>query len=214
MLMTTRRALVALLLGAAVALAACGGPPGTVNTPSDATSETSSPPSSEPAPTDPRSSASSSSQPGSTDPEPSVNCLDVASYEWFGASKEEAIARAEAQGREWRIGREDDQVFTYPDDHLLDRVTFHFDDGVVTFAMVEVASGIVNEGAADPADLEYMGLTRAEAEARAEAVGIPWRTVRVNDEESRERSDDVESRRNFEIDGTPPCDFVTAITRG
>jgi hypothetical protein len=140
-------------------------------------------------------------------------CVDTAHYEWYAMSSEEAIGKAEAEGRPWRIARQDHKSPPQTDDHLLDRVTFHIDDGLVTFAGVEVETGIDNEGAIDPSDTGYMGLTQVEAETEADDAGVPWRTTRVNDESFPVTLDYSPDRRNFEVDGESPCDIVTVITR-
>ena len=49
-------------------------------------------------------------------------------------TKRAAIAAAEADGRPWRIGREDDEQFLVTQDFIEDRVTFEIDDGEVTKA--------------------------------------------------------------------------------
>jgi hypothetical protein len=55
-----------------------------------------------------------------------------AASSYVGLSKRAAIARAEAAGVEWRITREDDEVFLVTQDYLPDRVNFEIDDGTVT----------------------------------------------------------------------------------
>lgn len=54
--------------------------------------------------------------------------------DYVGLDKDEAIARAESEGRLWRIGREDDELFALTNDFVADRVTFEIDDGKVTTA--------------------------------------------------------------------------------
>lgn len=171
------------------------------------------------APTTPSADAPTS-DPGSgtsadpTSSEAPVACTDEAPYQWYGTSVVEAQARAEAEDRAFRIAREDDEELPVTADLIEGRVTVEVDDGTVTFATVETQEGIESEGAQDPADTVYMGLTQAEAEAKAEAEGVAWRTIRVNDESFAVTMDFNEERRNFQIDGEPPCDIVTAITRG
>jgi hypothetical protein len=53
---------------------------------------------------------------------------------FVGLSKRAAVAKAEADGRPWRIGREDDERFLLTQDLVENRVTFEIDDGEVTAA--------------------------------------------------------------------------------
>lgn len=53
---------------------------------------------------------------------------------YVGLSKKAAIAKAEADDRPWRIGREDDEQFMLTQDFVENRVTFEIDDGKVTKA--------------------------------------------------------------------------------
>jgi hypothetical protein len=53
---------------------------------------------------------------------------------FVGLRKQAAIARAEQEGRPWRIGREDDEQFALTQDYIEDRVTFEIDDGEITKA--------------------------------------------------------------------------------
>ena len=197
--MMPRNPLIAMALAGALLLGACSDDAETVDTAATTT-------------TTARTSPSSSTPP--SDPTPPVDCVDMATYAWFGSSKEEAIARAEAEGVPWRIGREDDEVFDLTEDHRPGRVTFQIDEGMITFATTEVDVGVAHEGAQDPDDVGYLGLTQAEAEAKADEAGVPWRVVRVGDEVFAVTLDYSEDRRNLEIDGEPPCAFVTVITRG
>ena len=50
----------------------------------------------------------------------------------MGLTVSEAAALAEAEGRAWRIGRQDDAAFVLTDDPVAGRVTFEIDDGTVT----------------------------------------------------------------------------------
>ncbi len=56
---------------------------------------------------------------------------------FVGLATSEATALAEAEGRPWRIGRQDDQAFVLIDDLVPGRVTFEIDNGTVTSAIVE-----------------------------------------------------------------------------
>ena len=56
---------------------------------------------------------------------------------FVGQSISEATALAEAEGRPWRIARQDDQSFVNTDDLVPGRVTFEIDDGTVTSAIIE-----------------------------------------------------------------------------
>jgi hypothetical protein len=53
---------------------------------------------------------------------------------YVGLTQAAAIARAEADKRPWRIGREDDEQFMLTQEFVDDRVTFELDDGKVTKA--------------------------------------------------------------------------------
>jgi hypothetical protein len=54
--------------------------------------------------------------------------------DYVGLTKQAAIAKADAAGRPWRIGREDDKQFPVTLDFNEERVTFEVDDGTVTQA--------------------------------------------------------------------------------
>ena len=56
---------------------------------------------------------------------------------FVGLSLDDAIDRAEAQERPWRISRQDGESFAITDDLVPGRVTFEVDDGVVTSATFE-----------------------------------------------------------------------------
>jgi hypothetical protein len=53
---------------------------------------------------------------------------------WVGLTKKEAIAKAEAEDRQWRILREDDETFMATQDFVEDRINFEIDNGKVTKA--------------------------------------------------------------------------------
>ena len=72
-----------------------------------------------------------------------VECTDIALYEWYGSSKEEAIARAEADDRPWRIGREDDESFPLTEDYVVGRVTFEITDGLPAPEIQPTAPGTI-----------------------------------------------------------------------
>lgn len=78
----------------------------------------------------------SSSDDSSADDGSGSTVADVAADEsdFVGLDKDEAIELAESEGRTWRIGREDDEMFAVTNDFVADRVTFEIDDGVVTTA--------------------------------------------------------------------------------
>ncbi len=59
------------------------------------------------------------------------------SESFVGLTIPEATARAEDEGRPWRIGRQDDESFVLTDDLFPGRVTFEIDDGTVTVAVIE-----------------------------------------------------------------------------
>ena len=72
------------------------------------------------------SGSTSSSKPSSSNP--------ASAQSYVGLTKQRAIARADAAGQPWRIGREDDEQFMLTQDFVPDRVTFEIDDGKVTKA--------------------------------------------------------------------------------
>ena len=53
---------------------------------------------------------------------------------YVGLTKNAAIAKAKADGRPWRIGREDGESFMLTQDFIPNRVTFEIDNGKVTSA--------------------------------------------------------------------------------
>lgn len=53
---------------------------------------------------------------------------------YVGLTEAAAVAKAEDEGRPWRIGREDDEEFLLTQDLVENRVTFELDGGVVTKA--------------------------------------------------------------------------------
>jgi hypothetical protein len=59
---------------------------------------------------------------------------DSSAKSYVGLTKKEAIARAEASDTQWRILREDDEVFMATQDFVEDRVNFEIDNGKVTNA--------------------------------------------------------------------------------
>ncbi len=59
---------------------------------------------------------------------------------FVGLTISEATARAEDEGRTWRIGRQDDEGFVLTDDLVPGRVTFEIDNGTVTSATIESPS--------------------------------------------------------------------------
>jgi hypothetical protein len=64
---------------------------------------------------------------------PPKSCEEAAAA-FVGLSKRAAIAEAEAQGRAWRIVREDDEHFAVTFDFQPERLNFEIDDGTVTTA--------------------------------------------------------------------------------
>ena len=59
---------------------------------------------------------------------------------FVGLTISEATARAEDEGRAWRVGRQDDEGFVLTDDLVPGRVTFEIDNGTVTSATIESPS--------------------------------------------------------------------------
>jgi len=130
--------------------------------------------------------------------------------EWFGHSEDDAIAKATDEGREWRIGRSDDETFPLTEDFVPGRVTFDIDDGTVTFARIELDRGIDVEGAEDPADVGYVGVSVDEAMTVADEAGRAARVVMVDGEARPATADFIEDRLNLHVvDGV-----VTGITLG
>ena len=121
--MRTLRAL-AIALVVTLGLAACsGGDDGSSSGKTPKGSTTTSPGA---------STTTSPATPGST---PGSTAPGSASAESFvGLKKQAAIAKAENEGRVWRIGREDDEQFALTQDYIESRVTFEIDDGTVTKA--------------------------------------------------------------------------------
>ncbi len=56
---------------------------------------------------------------------------------FVGLTSGAASALAEAEGRRWRVGREDGERFALTEDFIVGRVTFEIDDGTVTTASIE-----------------------------------------------------------------------------
>ena len=56
---------------------------------------------------------------------------------FVGSTLSKATARADDEGRPWRIGRQDDEWLVLTDDLVPRRVTFEIDDGTVTGAIIE-----------------------------------------------------------------------------
>jgi hypothetical protein len=67
---------------------------------------------------------------GPTRPQPRPG----AAGRYVGLKTAEAIARAEADGRPWRIAREDGESFPLTQDFVENRVNFEIEDGVVVLA--------------------------------------------------------------------------------
>ena len=120
---------------------------------------------------------------------------------FVGLTLPEATARAETEGRPWRIARQDDQVFVNTDDLVPGRVTFEIDDGTVTSAVIEEPSTDSPDDADTATQGEsFVGLTVSEATARAEDEGRPWRIARQDDEAFALTDDLRPGRVTFEID--------------
>jgi hypothetical protein len=136
---------------------------------------------------------------------------DLYEFVWFGLSKDDAIAKADAEDRTHRIGREDDETFALTEDFQEGRVTFSIDDGVVTWASVEVeGTAGDNEGAQNPDDVAYVGLTEADAMDRAETEEVTARVIFRDGEGLAVTADYSEDRLNLTVED----DVVIAVTRG
>jgi hypothetical protein len=133
-----------------------------------------------------------------------------ANLQWYGSSEEDAVAKAESEGRESRVGRRDSETFPLTEDFVPGRVTFSIDDGTVTFTVIELDQGIEFEGAQDVADTGYLGMTPEEATAAAEADGRAARVIMLDGEGMAVTADFIEDRLNFTVrDGV-----VTGVTLG
>ena len=73
-----------------------------------------------------------------------------------------------------------------------------------------VSSGSKQAATSDTSARSYVGLTKKEAIAKAEASDTPWRILREDDEVFMATQDFVEERVNFEIDDGK----VTKATNG
>lgn len=82
---------------------------------------------------------------------------------FVGMPKAEAIARAESEGRLWRIGMEDGEAFALTADLRPGRVTFEIADGIVTAAEVEVEN--TDPAPTDPPVFEDAGQAQLVADA-------------------------------------------------
>ena len=161
----------------------------------------------------PDTSAPDTTAPDTSSPDTGApgTSADLYEFVWFGLTKDEAIAKAEADGTTYRIGREDDETFALTEDFQEGRVTWSIDDGVVTYSVVEVeGTGGDIEGAQNPDDLAYVGLSEADAMAMAEEEGVTARVVARDDEQIAVTMDYSEDRLNFHVQE----DVVVAVTRG
>ena len=69
-----------------------------------------------------------------------LNETAVQGEAFVGLTISEAAALADDEGRAWRVGRQDDEVFVLTDDLVPGRVTFEIDNGTVTSATIETPS--------------------------------------------------------------------------
>lgn len=77
-----------------------------------------------------------------------------AADQFIGLDFDEAVGLAESQERQWRIGRDGDEVMAVTDDLVVDRVTFELDEGKVTAVTIETESGTsVDDGPPQDATL-------------------------------------------------------------
>lgn len=193
------------LLALTLPLAACGDDDDTGVSPDDTTVTT--------AADDPSDTTGDTTAPGGTTDttgEPG-DSSDLYEFVWFGLTKDEAITQAEAEDRTYRIGREDDETFPLTEDFQEGRVTFSIDDGVVTWASVEVeGTGGDNEGAQNRDDVAYVGLTETDAMDMAETEGVTARVISRDGDGLAVTMDYSEDRLNFAVED----DVVVAVTRG
>lgn len=129
-----------------------------------------------------------SEPPGSLDPATSgaVDEQDAREADPFlGLSVDDAAALADSQERPWRIGRQDGELFALTDDHVVGRVTFEVDDGIVTGARVEVpiedAGTTVPPAELDPAEAALVSdaIVRVLTEENTFGGGMPFDIVYV-----------------------------------
>lgn len=191
------------LLALTLPLAACGDDDTDVSSGDDTT--TSAPAGDDSAPDD------TGTTPGDTDPDDSSLGMTAHDFVWYGLTKDEAIAKADADGTTYRIGREDDETFPLTEDFQEGRVTWSIDDGVVTYSVTEVeGTGGDLEGAENPDDVAYVGLTETEAMDMAEAESVTARVIARDDEDIAVTMDYSEDRLNLHVQE----DVVVAVTRG
>ena len=91
---------------------------------------------------------------------------------YLGLTREEAAARAAAERRPWRIGREDDEWFALTEDYVVGRVTFELDQGLVTVASIEQPFDDSN----DPSQ----PLTQRQSDAAAVLAAAVWQLLTVD----------------------------------
>ena len=91
---------------------------------------------------------------------------------YLGLTREEAAARAAAERRPWRVGREDDKWFALTDDYVVGRVTFELDEGLVTVASIEQPLDDSN----DPSQ----PLTQQQRDAAEVLAAAVWQLLTVD----------------------------------
>ncbi len=96
----------------------------------------------------------------------------VSESPYLGLTREEAAARADAERRPWRVGREDDEWFALTDDYVVGRVTLELDEGVVTVASIEQPFDDVD----DPGQL----LTQRQRDAAEVLAAAVWQLLTVD----------------------------------
>ena len=74
---------------------------------------------------------------GSDSPSDGPIGASTGSESFVGLSVEDAMIRAEDEGRPWRIARRDDEGFVLTDDLVAGRVTFEVDAGTITSSVIE-----------------------------------------------------------------------------
>ena len=107
---------------------------------------------------------------GGADGEESTSAASESRY--LGLTREGAAARAAAEGRPWRVGREDHEWFALTDDYVVGRVTLELDQGLVTVASIEQPF----DDSSDPSQ-PLTQRQRAAAEVLAAAV---WQLLTVD----------------------------------
>jgi hypothetical protein len=106
-----------------------------------------------------------------TDTGPTDGDETAESNRFVGLTTDDAAALAESEGRMWRISRDGEEFFAMDASQVEGRVTFEVDDGIVTTADIETATG---PGDTDPDNgaSENPVLARLQADAVIRLVTV------------------------------------------